>query len=63
MDMKYNFRSEKEPTDAQLEALMKEVIADVIKRREAADKAYWKLLEKEVKQVKKQTAFKTTKIG
>ena len=58
MDMKYNFRSEKEPTDAQLEALMKEVIADVIKRREAADKAYWKLLEKEVKQVKKQTAFK-----
>ena len=58
MDMKYNFRSEKEPSDDQLEALMKEVIADVIKRREVADKAYWELLAKEVEKVKKQPAFK-----
>jgi len=58
MDMKYNFKSEKEPTGAQLEALMKEVITDVIKRREAADKAYWKLLEKEVERVRKNSPFK-----
>ena len=58
MDMKYSFRSEAEPTDAQLEALMREVIADVIKRREAADKAYWELLKKEVERVKKNSPFK-----
>ena len=58
MDMKYSFRSETEPTDAQLEALMREVIADVIKRREAADKAYWELLKKEVERVKKNSPLK-----
>ena len=56
--MSYSFNSEKEPTDAQLEALMREVVADAIKRREAADRAYWQLLKEEVERVKKNSPFK-----
>jgi len=57
MDMTYSFNSEKEPTDAQLETLMREVAVDATKRRKAADKAYWKLLKKEVERVKKNSPF------
>ena len=57
MDMKYSFNSEQEPTDAQLETLMREVAADATKRRKAADKAYWKLLKEEVERVKKSSPF------
>jgi len=56
--MKYRFSSDTEPTDAQLEVLMREVIADVIKRREKTDKAYWKLLQEEVERVKTNSPFR-----
>ena len=49
MDMTYSFNSETEPTDAQLEALMREVAADATKRRKEADKIFWQTLEEEVK--------------
>ena len=55
--MKYSFNSEYEPTDGQLETLMREVAADATKRRKAADKAYWKLLKEEVERVKKNSPF------
>ena len=58
MNMKYRFSSDAEPTDAQLEALMREVITDVIKRRKKADKAYWKLLKEEAKRVKTNSPFR-----
>ena len=57
MDMTYSFNWDTEPSDAQLETLMKEVIADVITRRKAADKAYWELLRKEVERVKRESPF------
>ena len=57
MDMTYSFNSEKEPTDAQLEMLMREVAADATKRRKEADKAYWELLKEEVERVKKNSPF------
>ena len=57
MDMTYSFNSEAEPTDAQLEALMREVATDATKRRKAANKVYWKLLKEEVERVKKNSPF------
>ena len=58
MNIKYRFSSDAEPTDDQLEALMREVIADVIKRRKKADKAYWKLLKDEAERVKINSPFR-----
>ena len=49
MDMTYSFNLETEPTDAQLETLMREVAADATKRRKEADKVFWQKLEEEVK--------------
>ena len=57
MDMTYSFNSEKEPTDAQLETLMREVALEATKRRKAADKAYWELLKEEVERVKNSSPF------
>jgi len=57
MDMKYSFNWDTEPSDAQLETLMQEVIADVITRRKAADEAYWELLRKEVERVERESPF------
>lgn len=48
MDLKYNFLQDTEPTDKQLEVLMREVAVDVRKKREKADRAYQKLIAKEV---------------
>lgn len=48
MDLKYNFLQDTEPTDKQLEALMREVAIDVRKKREKADCAYQEQIAKEV---------------
>ena len=49
MDMTYKFNSNTEPTEAQLETLMREVVADATKRKKAADKVFWQNLKEEVK--------------
>lgn len=48
MDLRYNFCSDKEPTDEQLEALMREVAAEARKEREKADRDYQLLIRKEI---------------
>ena len=48
MDMSYKFISETEPTDEQLETLMREVAIDARKRKEEPDSAFWKSLKDEV---------------
>ncbi len=48
MDLTYNFLQDKEPTDAQLEMLMREVAEDARKRRDEADAKFKQLIQKEV---------------
>lgn len=63
MDMTYNFNSNTEPTDAQLETLMREVAADATKRRKAADKVFWKRLEEEVTRAEERARPLLAKFG
>ncbi len=49
MDLKYNFLQDTEPSEEQLEILMREVAADAQKRREAADERFQQLIHEEVK--------------
>lgn len=60
MDLTYNFLQDTEPTDEQLEQLMREVAIDARKRREKADRAFQKLLRQEVSKAAKRakTLFK-----
>lgn len=44
--LEYSFLSETEPSDSQLEGLMKEVIEDVRKRRKKADKTLKNMMRK-----------------
>lgn len=46
--MTYNFRQDAEPTDEQLEQLMREVGEDVRARAKKADEELWKNVRKEV---------------
>jgi hypothetical protein len=48
VDMTYNFGWDTEPTDEQLEQLMREVIEDVRARAAKADEELWKNVRKEV---------------
>jgi hypothetical protein len=48
VDMTYNFRWDTEPTDEQLEQLMREVAEDVRARAAKADEELWKNVRKEV---------------
>ena len=48
MDMILNI----EPSDAQLETLMREVAEDATKRKKEADKIFWLLLKEEVKRAR-----------
>jgi hypothetical protein len=48
IDMTYNFRQDAEPTDEQLEQLMREVGEDVRARAKKADEELWKNVRKEV---------------
>ena len=52
MDMTYSFNLDTEPTDAQLETLMREVAEDATKRKAEANKIFWQLLKDEVKQAR-----------
>ena len=64
MDMKYSFSSGIEPTDAQLETLMKEVAEDARIRREKADQTFWQSLKEEVRQAEiRSCSLKTKKQG
>jgi hypothetical protein len=47
VDMTYNFRQDAEPTDDQLEQLMREVGEDVRARAAKADEAFWENVRKE----------------
>ena len=49
MDLTYSFLQDKEPTEAQLEMLMREVAEDVRNRREKADADFRELIRKEIK--------------
>lgn len=48
MDLAYNFLQDKEPTEAQLEMLMREVAEDARERREKADANFKELIRKEI---------------
>jgi hypothetical protein len=48
IDMTYNFRQDAEPTDEQLEQLMREVGEDVCARAKKADEELWKNVRKEI---------------
>ena len=48
VDMTYNFRQDAEPTDEQLEQLMREVGEDVRARAKKADEELWKNVRKEI---------------
>jgi hypothetical protein len=50
-NMTYNFSWDTEPSDAQLEALMREVGEDVRERRAAADAKFWQALHNEIQQI------------
>jgi hypothetical protein len=52
MDMTYSFLSETEPTEIQLETLMREVAEDARLRREAADRNFQQLIYKEINNAK-----------
>jgi hypothetical protein len=49
VDMTYNFRQDDEPTDEQLEQLMREVGEDVRARAEKADEELWKNVREEIR--------------
>lgn len=49
MDMTYNFRQDYEPTEAQLERLMREVAQEARKKKEKADKNFQRLIQEEIK--------------
>ncbi len=49
MDLTYNFLQDKEPTEAQLEMLMREVGEEARNRREKADADFKELIRKEIK--------------
>jgi hypothetical protein len=48
VDMTYNFRQDTEPTDEQLEQLMREVGEDARARGEKAEKEFWQNFHKEM---------------
>ncbi|MDR1416906.1 MAG: hypothetical protein LBJ57_05760 [Prevotellaceae bacterium] len=48
VDMTYNFRWDTEPTDEQLEQLMREVGEEARDRWEKADKEFWQNFHKEM---------------
>jgi hypothetical protein len=48
VDMTYNFRQDAEPTDEQLEQLMREVGEEVRARGEEADKKFWQNVRNEM---------------
>ncbi len=48
IDLKYSFLQDIEPSDMQLEALMKEVAEESMKKKEAADKDLKKLIQREI---------------
>ena len=48
IDMTYNFRQDAEPTDEQLEQLMREVGEEVRARAKKADEELWKNVRKEI---------------
>ena len=48
VDMTYNFRQDAEPTDEQLEQLMREVGEEVRDRAKKADEELWKNVRKEI---------------
>ena len=48
MKKKYSFLSDFEPTDAQLEMIMKEVVSEAQKKKEKADKLLEAQIHKEV---------------
>ena len=52
MSTKYNFLSLKEPSDEQLNLLMKAVLKDVINRSAQAQKKFEKLQEKQIIEAK-----------
>jgi hypothetical protein len=52
VDMTYNFRQDAEPTDEQLEQLMREVGEDVRNRAAKADEMFWENFRKEMQQAK-----------
>jgi hypothetical protein len=63
MDMTYKFNSNTEPTEAQLEALMREVAADATNRKKAADKVFWQKLKDEVKRAEERARPILAKFG
>lgn len=52
MSTKYNFLSLKEPSDEQLNLLMKAVLKDVVNRSAQAQKKFEKLQEKQIIEAK-----------
>jgi len=49
MNMTYSFRQDSEPTEAQLEKLMREVAQEARKKKEKADKNFQRLIQEEIK--------------
>jgi hypothetical protein len=52
VDMTYSFRWDTEPTDEQLEQLMREVGEDVRARAAKADEVFWETFRKEMQRAK-----------
>jgi hypothetical protein len=48
MDLTYSFLQDTEPSEIQLDMLMHEVVEDVLKRKEKADKDFKLLIYKEI---------------
>ena len=49
MDLTYSFLQDEEPTEAQLEMLMREVAEEARNRREKADADFRELIRKEIR--------------
>jgi len=53
MDLNYNFSQNREPTDQELELLMREVASDARKKREKADHDYQNVIRREIDSARK----------
>jgi len=59
MDLSYNFLQDTEPSEAQLEMLMREVAEDVLQRKKKADANFMRLIHHEVKLASERYALLT----